>query len=45
MKTCFPSITDAEIDLMCLECLFMDHIEGLDERGTLEIVEVENEMD
>jgi hypothetical protein len=42
MKTC-PSRKVG--DLACLECLLSDHLEGVDERGTLEIVEVLDEVD
>ncbi len=44
MKTCFLANKHAN-DLVCLECLLGDHLDGLDEHGTLEIVEVKDEVE
>ena len=38
MTTCSPP--NEVDDLVCLECLLGDRLDGIDERGTLEIVEV-----
>jgi len=45
-KTCFHRNNIVESDIACLECLLSDHMEDVDERGTLEIDEVtDNELD